>query len=1042
MGTTSVTAYGRRLIPQVLDELAEKDPFRVYATIPRTSDVKDGYRDVSVAELARCVNFMAKWLVNNFGRSDSFETITYIGLSDLRGPIVLLGAIKAGYKLFVPSPRNPPTTNCALMNETESSKLLYTAEIAPLIRPLRPMISSLSISVIPSLQEMLESDPEPYPYLKSFDGARNDPFVVLHSSGSTGLPKPITCTHGSWAAHDNEHNLPAPMGRKKQDSTVFHLNGEARLYLMLPFFHLGGFVFFLNHAICNTLTLVLGPPHIAPDAQLVKEIAQQQKLRGIMVTPALVEQLVQDPAGMSLINNLEFLACAGAPLPAAVGDRIKDAVKVFNFIGSTETFPLPELSKSPDDWIYHEFNPNLKHEMELYDPLLETYELVIFADESTKDTSPLYHNLPSTNPYYTKDLFTRHPEKPSLFKYYGRKDDILVLANGEKVNPIPLEQRIQGHPLIKGAIVVGNGRTQPALLMEPRTHPDVDLVEMLWPLINESNTYVPGQGRIARDKVIVATPEKPFLRTGKGTITRKLTEEIYKDEIEAIYSDSPYQGNIMKVDLETGPGGGYGLPKITSFLKEVLAISFHPKEAVGEDDDFFAHGLDSVQTLEIIASLKRRLVCYTSSSVAWISPRTIFYNPTISDLSKVLMAFLNEGIVPEEGLQEDKQSAIDEAVARYAKDLPPKSESRATQDTHTSIIAVLGSTGYLGSYFIVSFLKNQGIQKIICLNRSQSHDAQERQTKTLNSLDSTLGHLLHKLTYIQVKFGEPLFGLCREHYDMLVNDVDVILYNSWRLDFGLAIRSFEPFLRTTRDLVDLSAASKRSMRIAFISSVSSVGNLATKITVPEGPVDDALAAINTGYGQSKLAAERILVAANRRSGIPVSIIRIGQVGGPSLGTAGAWADQVWISAILRTSKKLGFIPSSVAPIDWVPVDIVSRMLESFCFRPAQEDPQVYNIVSDKAQPWGFLVDAARGLISAPSPIPLRDWVGKLRDISNSSYQDTADLPALKMLGFYETLGDGTSNLRYATNHAKKVSGIEFPVVDTELLTSWLKDWDL
>lgn len=99
MATSSDTAYGRRLVPQVLDELATTDPKRVYAAIPKTSDVKDGYQDVTVADLARCVNFMAKWIEDKFGRSDAFETITYVGLSDLRGIVTLLAAIKTGYKV-------------------------------------------------------------------------------------------------------------------------------------------------------------------------------------------------------------------------------------------------------------------------------------------------------------------------------------------------------------------------------------------------------------------------------------------------------------------------------------------------------------------------------------------------------------------------------------------------------------------------------------------------------------------------------------------------------------------------------------------------------------------------------------------------------------------------------------------------------------------------------------------------------------------------------------------------------------------------------
>lgn len=153
--------------------------------------------------------------------------------------------------------------------------------------------------------------------------------------------------------------------------------------------------------------------------------------------------------------------------------------------------------------------------------------------------------------------------KPNLFKYYGRRDDILVLANGEKVNPIPLEQHIQGHPSVMGAIVIGNDRIQCALLVEPKEelHDEAGRVAFLderWPGIEESNKFLPKAARITRNKTICALPEKPFARTGKGTFIRKVTEEeAYKNSIEILYSSSsPSHG---KVDLEaTGNIGELG----------------------------------------------------------------------------------------------------------------------------------------------------------------------------------------------------------------------------------------------------------------------------------------------------------------------------------------------------------------------------------------------------------------------------------------------------------------------------------------------------
>lgn len=82
-----------------------------------------------------------------------------------------------------------------------------------------------------------------------------------------------------------------------------------------------------------------------------------------MVVPAILEQLLHDPNGVDLLKRLEFVGCAGAPLPGPIGDRIHSIVKLRIFIGSTETFPLPELAKSPEDWQYRECPINLETAM-------------------------------------------------------------------------------------------------------------------------------------------------------------------------------------------------------------------------------------------------------------------------------------------------------------------------------------------------------------------------------------------------------------------------------------------------------------------------------------------------------------------------------------------------------------------------------------------------------------------------------------------------------------------------------------------------------
>ncbi len=685
--------------------------------------------------------------------------------------------------------------------------------------------------------------------------------------------------------------------------------------------------------------------------------------------------------------------------------------------------------------------------MRSYDIDTGTFELVILADETTRDSAPVYHNVPGENPFYTRDLFTKHPIKPNLYKYYGRRDDILVLANGEKVNPIPLEQYIQGSPGLKGVLLIGNGRSQTALLVEPTealaSDGHANFIEALWPRIQEANAHVAGPGRVARGMVICASSEKAFTRTAKATIVRKLTEETYQHDISRIYLNSWQQENHITVTLQDKLTTVYEPAVVIEFLRQIISASFPPASVLGEEEDFFAHGIDSIQTLEVVANLKRNLESLTSHGVGWISPKTVFRHPTLTELSRLLAAYLNHRIIPAEDLQSAQATAVEDAVARHIRDLPSRGASQPSAAAPVTTIAIVGSTGYVGTHLVAALLRNGAISHIYCLNRDSK--ASTTQKEMLSKHDSFQEELLGKLTFLGIKLGAPHLGLNEEEYEEISTKVDVVVYNSWRLDFGLTIRSFEAFLQATRDLVDLSVTSRHNMRIVFVSSVSSVLNLAaTGSEVPEAPVEDSLAAMNNGYGQSKLAAERILVTAQRESKITVSIIRVGQVGGSSRHDS-VWPDQPWISAIIRTSKALGCFPNPVAPVDWVSVDTLASIIESVILQPGKDldDAQFFNVIS-KPQPWKLLLDVLHE--SWPTDrlevVSLTDWVKRLRALPSSGVTDVVKLPALRLMDFYDVLGIGFDSLAYVTAHSEEVSGANLGPVRRDLLSSWLRSWDI
>jgi acyl-CoA synthetase (AMP-forming)/AMP-acid ligase II len=92
---------GKRLIPHIIDQVAQDDPDRCIYAIPRSSNPKHGWEEVTYKRLANAINRAAKILIEDCGPAvpNTFPTVAYIGANDIRYIIVLVAAIKAGYKV-------------------------------------------------------------------------------------------------------------------------------------------------------------------------------------------------------------------------------------------------------------------------------------------------------------------------------------------------------------------------------------------------------------------------------------------------------------------------------------------------------------------------------------------------------------------------------------------------------------------------------------------------------------------------------------------------------------------------------------------------------------------------------------------------------------------------------------------------------------------------------------------------------------------------------------------------------------------------------
>ncbi|KAH6654819.1 hypothetical protein BKA67DRAFT_536114 [Truncatella angustata] len=154
---------------------------------------------------------------------------------------------------------------------------------------------------------------------------------------------------------------------------------------------------------------------------------------------------------------MDFVTPIGAPFRDAVRDNLSKVTEIISPYGATKIRVVPEIQPPREDCAWHEFNPNYKQEMRPYGTDEAIFKMVILLDGSTKKSSALNHNLPGVTTYLTnlEDLFKQHPQRPTLFKSHGRRDNIIVLKNREKLNPIPPELVVQSYH--RGLIIGGFG---------------------------------------------------------------------------------------------------------------------------------------------------------------------------------------------------------------------------------------------------------------------------------------------------------------------------------------------------------------------------------------------------------------------------------------------------------------------------------------------------------------------------------------------------------------------------------------------------------
>ncbi|KAF2799236.1 acetyl-CoA synthetase-like protein [Melanomma pulvis-pyrius CBS 109.77] len=1030
---------GQRLLPSLVDEIAQSDPHRILYSIPKSKDISGGFQDINAKVFARSVDRCSWYLETNLGHGHDFPTLTYMGPQDVVYAILILACIKTGYKLLLSSPRNTIEAHLSLLEKTDCGTFLLPPNFP--LPAVKQILAARQMRVveIPCAQHWIEDgSEEPYLYTKSFAEARSDPFVILHTSGSTGMPKPIVQTHGTLSPLDAFSKLPS-LGQKPSYPAM--CTGK-RVYLAFPLFHCAGVSMILPGCIYGGFTVVLGP--FPPSADVANAVHIYGNVQQSCLAPTTLVDLVKSPEYLKNLGRLEQVTFGGGPLPQAVGNMVASKTRLLNCLGTTECGVLPVQLCDPEDWEYMSVSSMLGHEYRHVSE--DLYEQVIVRRSELEQYQGIFGTFPKLMEWPMKDLYSKHPIKENIWLYRGRADDIIVFSTGEKINPLEMENIINSNPAVNVALITGFGRFQSSLLVEAVNSPTSEaekegLLDTIWPSVVAANKKSPSHGLIHRNMITFTSANKPMLRAGKGTVQRMSTVDVYSTELDVLYE--------ANVDRMKGPSNGTINSHVDpqEVVKHIIATFTNIEVAeIDTNADLFGLGLDSLQVTLITKKINEYLL--ENGKLECIPTKTVYSNPTIDAITTVVSA-LTENMAPIESGETDEEK-MNNLYKLHTAGLPLSARQAQDKPLGKVVVLLTGSTGSLGSYILDTLLSDPRVSTIYCLNRGSGSHERQLKSQALKGLQT----LQSKVKCIDADISKAYFGLPMHVYRDLLDRITTVIHNAWQVDFNMAVNSFNNQISTVSRFVDFSAHSKFGAQLFFVSSISAVANWNTitgsSENVPEQIYENWKIPQSMGYGQSKFVSERLLDTAAREANIPAVICRVGQIAGPTM-AAGMWPRQEWLPSMIRSSKYLGMLPASLGPlevVDWIPVDILAKgiiELATSSTAPEKTCATVYHAVNPERTSWKELLPTVARYLEPQTKISivsLEEWVNTLRQ---SSSKDVVENPAIKILGFFESLvryntgGPVLLNTKNATNTSKTLA--DLVAVGEEWMENWMRQWE-
>jgi long-chain acyl-CoA synthetase len=278
---------------------------------------------------------------------------------------------------------------------------------------------------------------------------------------------------------------------------------------------------------------------------------------GLALKKRIADKLVFSKLQARTGGKLRFFVSGGAPLSAEIAKFFFAAgLPILEGYGLTETSPVITVNT----WGHIRLGT-------VGQPL-PGVEVKIAPDGEILTRSPSvmkgYYKKPEATAevldpdgwFHTGDIGELDQE--NYLRITDRKKDLIVTAGGKKIAPQPIEGRVKGNKFVANAVMLGDKRQYPIMLIVPNMDNLRDWARQRGVISVDDNSLLANPDTVAKmeremvknlrdlarfemPKKLLLIPRDFTIESGELTPTmkvkRKVVEKNYKDQIEALYAE-------------------------------------------------------------------------------------------------------------------------------------------------------------------------------------------------------------------------------------------------------------------------------------------------------------------------------------------------------------------------------------------------------------------------------------------------------------------------------------------------------------------------